>query len=156
MTLKLRHRILQRGYLAYSRFSRGMTLGVRAALITNARIVLVKHSYLPGWYLPGGGVEAGESFGEALAREIREEAGARLTGPPRLLGLYRNSRASRRDHVAVFVCREWEQAFRPKLPNREILACETFPLDNLPGDTIPATRERIREVLTGAAPAPDW
>ncbi len=156
MALKLHHRFLQRGYLAYSRISRGMTLGVRALLIADGRIVLVKHSYLPGWYLPGGGVEGGESFGEALAREIREEAGARLTGPPQLFGLYRNSEASRRDHVAVFVCRQWEQAAKPSIPNREIVACESFPLDALPQDTSPGTRERIREALSGATPATDW
>src|SRR5688572_31121324 len=30
------------------------------------------------WYLPGGGIEAGESAEEALAREITEETGFRL------------------------------------------------------------------------------
>jgi ADP-ribose pyrophosphatase YjhB (NUDIX family) len=156
VTLKLRHRVLQRGYLWYSRFSRGMTLGVRAMLIEGDGIVLVKHGYLPGWYLPGGGVEAGESLGEALAREVEEEAGRVLTGRPQLFGVYRNSQADRRDHVALFVCREWRRLPKAKPPNLEIAAVQRFPLDILPEDATPSTRARIREVFWGEPPATDW
>ncbi|MDQ3558629.1 MAG: NUDIX domain-containing protein [Pseudomonadota bacterium] len=156
MALKLHNRLLQRGYLAVSRITRGMTLGVRAMLLTDASVFLVRHSYMPGWYLPGGGVEAGESIAEALAREIMEEAGAALTGPPELFGVYRNRQADRRDHVALFVCRAWEQRSVPKIPNREIVAADRFRLDALPAETTPATRARIKEVLSGAPPAVDW
>jgi ADP-ribose pyrophosphatase YjhB (NUDIX family) len=156
MTLKLRHRLLQRAILAYGRVSRGMTLGVRAVLLQDGRVMLVKHGYLPGWYLPGGGVEAGETLGEALVREIAEEAGAALTAPPLLFGIYRNAKASPRDHVALFVCRHWTAAATPHIPNREILAAELFPLDALPDDVTPATLARLREVIEGLAPAADW
>jgi ADP-ribose pyrophosphatase YjhB (NUDIX family) len=156
MTLKLRHRILQRGFLAYSRLSRGMTLGVRAMLLSGGAVVLVRHTYMPGWYLPGGGVEAGETLGEALAREIGEEAGAVLTGPAQLFAIYRNTQADRRDHVGLFVCREWERSLHSKIPNREILASELFPLTALPEGTTPATRARLREVLAGERPTADW
>ena len=156
MTLKLHHRILQRGYLAYSRFSRGMTLGVRAMLVNDDGVTLVKHSYLPGWYLPGGGVEAGETFAEALHREIDEEVAVRLTGPAQLFGLYRNAPAHRRDHVALFVCREWEHLPGRTIPNREIVAVEHFPLDALPDGTTAGTRARIHEVVHGQPPSQDW
>jgi ADP-ribose pyrophosphatase YjhB (NUDIX family) len=156
MTLGLRHRLMQRGYLAFSRLSRGMTLGVRAMLLSDAGVILVRHSYVPGWYLPGGGVEAGESLGEALRREMREEVGAVLTGPAQLFGIYRNARAHRGDHVALYVCRDWERRDAPRLPNREILACESFALDALPADASPATLARIREVVGGEPPAADW
>ena len=156
MTMKLPHRLLQRGYLAYSRFSRGMTLGVRGMLIAENRILLVKHSYVPGWYLPGGGVEAGESFAEALARELDEEAAARLTGPARLFGIYRNAQADRRDHVALFVCTKWERLEGRTIPNAEITAMDRFPIDALPEGTTAGTRARIREVLRGETPAVDW
>ena len=88
-------------FLAYSRFSRGMTLGVRGAVFDpEGRILLVRHSYVPGWYMPGGGVEPGEPMHAALDRELIEESGIALTGPAQLFGLYWNARASPRDHVA--------------------------------------------------------
>ena len=50
----------------YFRFARGMTLGVRAVVIdANDRVFLVRHTYVSGWYLPGGGVEVGQTFREA-------------------------------------------------------------------------------------------
>ena len=156
MALKLRYRLLQRGYLAYSRLSRGMTLGVRGVLLKDGVVVLVKHSYMPGWYLPGGGVEAGETLAEALAREVFEEAGARLTAQAQLFGVYRNPQADRRDHVALFVCRDWEQQSPPKVPNTEIVACDLFPLESLPNGTTPATAARLREVLGEAPQSGDW
>jgi len=156
MTLKLHHRLLQGGYLFYSRFARGMTLGVRAMLIEGDSVVLVKHTYVPGWYFPGGGVEAGESLAEALEREIREEAGAVLTAPAQLFGMYRNAVAHKRDHVAFFVCREWEMRVAPRLPSHEIAACQRFPLTALPADISRGTLARVREVLSGDAPSVDW
>ena len=109
MAITRSQRLRQRVFLAYSRLTRGMTLGVRAMLLKDEHVMLVRHSYVSGWYFPGGGVEAGESVREALVREMREEAGAVLTGPAELFGLYRNAHADVRDHVALFVCRAWER-----------------------------------------------
>ena len=156
MPLKLHYRLLQRGFLAYSRLARGMTLGVRAMLIENGGVLLVRHTYVPGWYLPGGGVEAGESVHEALAREAEEEAGALLTGAPELFGIYRNADTDARDHVALFVCRAWERRSGRRPPSREIAAVDIFPMSDLPADATPATAARIREVQSGAPPAEDW
>jgi ADP-ribose pyrophosphatase YjhB (NUDIX family) len=156
MALRPHQRLRQRAFLAYSRLSRGMTLGVRAILLKDRHVALVKHTYLSGWYLPGGGVEAGESFSEALVREISEEAGAILTGPADLFAVYRNAHVDPRDHVALFVCRSWEQTGTLRLPNREILASELFPLEALPDGTTQATRARLREVMEDVAPSPDW
>ena len=53
----------------YWRFSRGLTLGVRGLVVDpERRIFLIKHSYVPGWHLPGGGVEPNETMREALGR----------------------------------------------------------------------------------------
>ena len=142
---------LRRALHAYWRFARAMTLGVRALVIDgDGRIFLVKHSYVSGWHLPGGGVEAGETLAEALARELREEGNIEITAQPRLHGLFFNNRASRRDHVALFVVRAFRQSAAP-VPDREIVAHGFFAPDALPNDTTAATRARIIEVL-GCAP----
>lgn len=156
MGLKPHQRLLQRAFLAYSRVSRGMTLGVRAALIRGDEVMLVRHGYVPGWYFPGGGVEAGETVGQALEREVWEEAGARLTAPAQLFGVYRNAHASRRDHVALFVCRDWEPNPKPHVPNREIEAAQLFPISALPAGTNAGTRTRLAEILAGQPLSADW
>jgi ADP-ribose pyrophosphatase YjhB (NUDIX family) len=72
----------------YWRFSRGLTLGVRGmAIDAHGRIFLIKHSYVPGWHLPGGGVEPHESMREALDREMMEEGNIKFLQEPRLFGM---------------------------------------------------------------------
>ena len=154
--MRAHHRLVQTAILAYGRRSRGMTRGVRALLVAEGRVLLVRHTYAPGWYLPGGGVERGESAGEALIREVREEAGVRLTAAPRLFGLYRNAAADPRDHVAFYICEAFEQIADAPRPRGEIAERGVFPLDALPVDATPATRARLREYLDEAEPSADW
>ena len=72
-----------------------MTLGVRAVVLDrDGRVFLVKHSYVSGWHLPGGGVEVGETFRDALRRELAEEGRIELAGEPPLHGLFLNSHVS--------------------------------------------------------------
>ena len=140
----------------YWRFSRGLTLGVRAVVLDGqGRVFLIKHSYVDGWHLPGGGVEAGETLlagaGARTARggqhrADRAAAAARRVFPADL---------SRRDHVAVYVVRDFRQTAPPE-PNREIVAHGFFPLDALPEDTTAGTRARIAEVLSGKPAAERW
>ena len=147
---------LRRLLHGYWRFARAMTLGVRALVVDEAgRVFLVKHSYVSGWHLPGGGVEAGETLAQALVRELREEGNIEVTEPPRLCGVYFNSRDSRRDHVAVYLVRGFRQAAAP-IPDHEIVAHGFFALDELPNDTTAGTRARIIEVLGGAPVSERW
>ncbi len=140
---------------AYWRFTRPATLGARALVVDGqGRVFLVKHSYVDGWHLPGGGVETGESIGEALARELAEEGNIRLTRPPRLHAVYFNKRVSQRDHVVLYVVRDFVQ--KPPQPDREIVAHGFFAPDALPEDTGRATRARIAEVFDGAAVSELW
>ena len=140
----------------YWRFARGMTLGVRAVVLDgDNRVFLVEHSYISGWHLPGGGVETGETFRDALQRELEEEGRIALTGEPALHGLFLNSHISRRDHVAVYVVRHFSQDRLPE-PNREIIACGFFAADALPAETTRGTRLRIAEVLDSQKPIATW
>jgi ADP-ribose pyrophosphatase YjhB (NUDIX family) len=148
--------LLRRVLHFYWRLARGMTLGVRALVINAAgEIFLIKHSYVEGWHLPGGGVETGETLREALARELAEEGNITLPSGPALFGVYFNASASPRDHVALYVVRHFEQLAPPK-PDREIIAHGFFHPTALPADTTPATRRRIRELLEGGALAERW
>jgi 8-oxo-dGTP pyrophosphatase MutT (NUDIX family) len=133
-----------------------MTLGVRGAAITgDDRIFLVRHTYTPGWHLPGGGVEAGETAMEALVREMREEAALEVSDTPRLHGVFFHRGVSRRDHILVFVAREFE-VLAAKKPDREIAEAGFFPLDRLPEGTTRATRARLTEIAGGHPPAALW
>jgi 8-oxo-dGTP pyrophosphatase MutT (NUDIX family) len=153
----LQFRLPIRLFLILARYRRALTLGVRAVVLDeNRQVLLIKHSYVPGWHFPGGGVEPRETIGEALARELEEESGVVLAGEPRLFGIYLNRRYSQRDHVTVFVCREWTQVRQPKIPNLEIVDCRFFPLDALPEGTTAATRRRLAEILDDAPPSSDW
>jgi ADP-ribose pyrophosphatase YjhB (NUDIX family) len=140
----------------YWRFSRAATLGTRAMVIDGAgRIFLVKHSYIGGWHLPGGGVETGETLLEALARELAEEGNIRLDAMPQLYGVYFNKRVSRRDHVALFIVRDFRQDGEPR-PTHEIVGHGFFPIDALPEDASRATRARVAEVFSGAVISELW
>lgn len=140
----------------YWRFSRGLTVGVRGmATDPDGRIFLVKHSYVPGWHLPGGGVEPGETLREALGREMMEEGNIAFLQEPRLFGIYHNRTASGRDHVALFVTDAFTQTTPPQ-PNAEIIAHGFFLRDALPPETTPGTRKRIAEVLDGVKPDAWW
>ena len=134
--------------------TRSMTLGVRAACFdAQGRVFLVRHSYVPGWHMPGGGVERGETMNAALIKELSEEGNLELAGPAELFAVYFNLRTSRRDHVVFYRCTV--RQIRPKQADREILEAEFFALDALPEGVTAATRRRLAE-LSGEKPVSDF
>ena len=132
-----------------------MTLGVRGlARDGEGRVLLIKHTYTSGWHMPGGGVERGETCEEALAREMVEEAGVELTGPPRLRSIHSSETSFHGDHILFYEIGDWRAV---KATSRgEIAALEWFAADNLPRDVTSGTARRIAETLTGAPPDPQW
>jgi 8-oxo-dGTP pyrophosphatase MutT (NUDIX family) len=147
---------LRRVFHLYWRFARGMTLGARGVVLDDqGRVFLIEHSYVSGWHLPGGGVEVGETFLDALRRELMEEGRIEMTGDPELHGIFFNSHVSPRDHVAVYVVRQFRQDGIPQ-PNREIIASGFFDVAALPEATTLGTRLRIAEVLGRAPRRATW
>jgi len=141
---------------SYFLIRRPMTLGTRAVVINQKdEVMLVRHRYEPGWQLPGGGVESGESPVEALRRELIEEAGIRMRDVAGFLGSYFNAEVSRRDHVLVYLVRDFEMLPGVQI-SHEIGEHGFFPFDQLPKETTAGTRRRIAEIFEGQAVADVW
>lgn len=150
-----RHAIVRRlfrvaflGQVAFRRLLRPVTLGVRVLLIDEAGVVLVEHTYRPGWFLPGGGLKRGETLEAAARREAHEEAGATL-GELKLLGLYSNFHEAPGDHIAVFACSHFTLDGEH---DAEIARIGTFALDGLPDGLSAGTARRIGEYRSGNFP----
>lgn len=123
---------------------RGISLGVRACVRDErGQVLLIRHSYLPGWHFPGGGVEFGETAAQAVQRELAEEGGVSVIAAPRLVGLFRNPEWTGGDHVAFFHIEHWAPcATRWGV---EIDAAAFFAEHSLPADVHPSVRRRLAE-----------
>ena len=72
-------------------------------LLPGDRVVLVRRKYPPpGWALPGGFVEVGETLEAAAVREAREETGLEVELTD-LLGVYSDLRRDARRHTVSTV-----------------------------------------------------
>lgn len=147
-------KIAKRALHVFFFYRRGMTLGVRAACFDGeGRIFLVRHTYVSGWHMPGGGVERHETGLQALHKEIREEGNLVATSTPKLFHVYFNNRTSDRDHVLFYRLDVTQTVV--KVADREISESGFFSLDALPDGTTPATRRRLAE-LAGDVPPDDY
>lgn len=134
--------------MIYWKILKPNTFGVRLLYINNNEVILVKHSYLNQWYLPGGQVKANETIEEALKREIKEELNIVITERPRIFGIYFNSQESKRDHIVLFIIEEKESK-NEKVSSKsiEIKKARYFSLKDLPKDISPGTKRRIEDFL---------
>lgn len=149
----IRGKVVRRVLSAVALAGRPLTMGARAAIFdAQGRVCLVRHGYVPGWSMPGGGIEPGEDALAAMIREVREETAIAVHGRPLLHGIFH---AAPRDHVVVYVVREFE-VLGPRLPDREIVESGFFATDALPDATTRATRARLDEIASGRHPAAAW
>ncbi len=150
-------RIRQRIFQAWFRFNRPKTLGVRA-LVENkdGQIVLVRHTYVKGFFLPGGGIESGETAIDALRKELREEAGIDLLTSPRPIQIYSNDRSFKNDHVLFYHLKpdEW-QACSPRRRG-EIAEILWVAPNSLPPATTESTKKRLAEIYLNQEINPFW
>ena len=138
------------------RLRRGITLGAQGAVIDEAgRVLLVRHSYRPGWWFPGGGVEWGETSEDALKRELEEEVGVTLEGEPRLHGIFSNNVNFPGDHIALYVVRHWTRNGTHRRLG-EIAETRMVNCTNLPEDIDPGTRNRLREIFGRLPLSANW
>lgn len=138
------------------RVTHGLTLGVRVlAIDPQRRVLLVRHGYVAGWHLPGGGVDLGETAEEAARRELLEETNVTANGPLALHGLFFNPGFGGRDHVACFCASDFVVGPAPK-PGFEIAEIGFFPVSALPEGTSPGTQRRIAEACEGIPLTPRW
>lgn len=131
-------------------------LGVKLLVLNDAgEVLLIKTSYAPGFVLPGGGVEPGETCLDAALREGREEGGVLEVETPKLFQIYLNREFENRNHVAMYVARGTADP-AARSAKLEVIAAGFFAPDALPRDVTDATRRRIREVTEGVPPDAYW
>ncbi len=138
-------RLLYLGFRIYCFLFRPTTVGVRVMLIQNGQVLLVRQTYLPGWFMPGGGVKRGETLEQAARREAFEEIGAEM-GELRLLGAYTHFGEYKSDHNVLFLCTAF--TFSGK-SDREIAELRLFALDALPEGLMSGHRRRLEEYRSG-------
>lgn len=143
----MKRHILALGKKILNRLAPAHTLGARIILLHQGQILLVKHTYLPHWYLPGGGIDTGESPLEALKRELSEEIGVTLSQTPETFGFYFSRRERRNDYIIIYKAEVASDAFAVPTGDIEIEQVGWFPLHALPETTSPSTRLRIQELL---------
>lgn len=140
-------RLLYFAYRVFCFIFRPIRTGVRVMMIRDGRILLVRQTYMPGWFMPGGGLKRGETLDQAARREACEETGAEL-GNIQLMGAYTNFTEWKTDHNIVFICRDYKITGKP---DREIAEARTFPLNELPEGLWPGHRRRLEEYQAGIA-----
>ena len=142
------------GFITLKAFATPVAFGV-AALARNrqGQILLVRHTYQPGWMLPGGGVGRAEPPVEAILRELREEVGMTRASEPDLFALYTRKAGWATNMVALYRLDDIAIAFRRNL---EIVDACFFDPRQLPTETTPPTARRVREMLGEEPRRPFW
>ena len=127
----------------YWKIFKPQTNGVRAILVKDNKILLVKHSYSDSWFLPGGGMKKGETFHQAIKRELFEELGISVENL-KLHGIYNNFQEGKIDLIFVFSSYSFST---PTKSDAEIESFDMFDFENLPEKISPGTKRRIDEFL---------
>jgi 8-oxo-dGTP pyrophosphatase MutT (NUDIX family) len=145
-----------RVFQTWFRLRRSATLGVRGIVVDSAgRVLLVRHTYTPGWHFPGGGVEKLETCLLSMQRELVEEAGIEAKAEDiELVSVHANHAFFPNDHVLVYRIARWTQG---KATSRgEIAEVGFFDPLNPPEGVSPGTRNRLGEMFGGRTRSDLW
>lgn len=118
-------------------------IGVTGAVFDDdGRVLLLRHRFWAGcpWGPPSGYMMRGETFEQALARELAEETGQQLTDIR-----VRFVRSGFRLRVEVYLSARLASTGPLRLEEAEILEARFFELDELPADLRPIHRRLIEE-----------
>lgn len=133
-----------------------MTLGVRGIVVDErGYVLLLRHTYTPGWQFPGGGVEKGETAALSLKRELLEEAGVIAEEAAlELVSVHANHAFFPNDHILVYRISAWT---RGEATSRgEIAETAFFDPRDPPEGTTRGTRNRLAELFSGAPRRESW
>ena len=132
-----------------------LTIGVRVIVRdAQGRVLLVRHTYAPGWHFPGGGVNKRETAIDAAVREVREETQIEMSEAPTLVGIFLNLAQIKCDHILLYQAQSW-RSVDEKPPNMEIAEAKFFALNELPSDASGGTLRRLAE-LAGTPRSAMW
>ncbi|HSL28837.1 MAG TPA: NUDIX domain-containing protein [Anaerolineales bacterium] len=129
----------------YQFFLRPINIGVRVMLIQDGKVLLVRHVYQRGWFMPGGGMNRKETLEQAARRECREEVGVKMESAE-LFGIYFNYTEWKSDHIVLFLSEDFTMT---DVGDREIAEKKFFPLDALPDGLGRGHRRRLQEYESG-------
>lgn len=141
-------------YLGLKAWVSPVAFGVSAIVDDDeGRVLLVRHSYQPGWHLPGGGVGAREPPAEAILRELQEEVGLLESAPPELVAIFTRGLGWVTNVIALYRVKNARIQFKPNAEIREIAWADPRAL---PEGTVRGARRRLAEWTDKTAPEPYW
>lgn len=133
------------------------TVGVKVLLVNEQQeVLLIKHTYVEGWHLPGGGMHFNETPKTAASREVAEETYINVAPEDlALFAVYTHSPFGGSDYPILYVATKFQimSAFKP---SREIKEMGWFGMHQLPFDITPPTQQCLLEYFQARVSRERW